>query len=173
MVPVLPCTNNNIMILSTVFMIQFAEVVYNYVEGDPNAQVCLQGTGEIAQPARVTISSVSGGTATSKLVCEKKHGYVCVDAAVGNDYVALNVPIAFNGAGIICVPVNVTDDPFLEDEEYFPLAIDSVMPLPGVVTGSQNSTIFFIRDNDRNFLNTLFIAIELHYGIFFSCICGI
>ena len=99
---------------------------------------------------------------------------VDVNVAVGNDYVALNsVPIEFNGAEIICVPVNVTDDPFLENEEFFPLTIDSVMPLPGVVTGPQNSTIFLIRDNDRNFPNTLFIAIELHYGIFFSCICGI
>ena len=99
---------------------------------------------------------------------------VDVDAAVGNDYVPLNsVPIEFNGAEIICVPVNVTDDPFLEDEEFFPLAIDSVSPLPRVLIGPPNSTILFIRDNDGNFLNTSFIAIELHYGIFFSCICGI
>ncbi|CAI8024993.1 Extracellular matrix protein FRAS1, partial [Geodia barretti] len=112
----------------------FTEDDYSYVEGDPNARVCLEGIGQIAQPATATVSSLAQGTAT-----------------VGEDYVALNsdqVEFTPNGESTVCISVSVTDDPFLEEVESFPLTIDSVSPTPGVVTGSQSSTTFFIRDND-------------------------
>ena len=47
-----------------VFTIEFTEDDYSYVEGDPNARVCLEGIGEIAQPATATVSSLAQGTAT-------------------------------------------------------------------------------------------------------------
>ena len=53
-----------------------------------------------------------------------------------------------NGESTVCISVTVTDDPFLEEDESFPLTIDSVSPTPGVVTGPQSSTTFFIGDND-------------------------
>ena len=48
----------------TVFTIEFTESDYSFDEGDPNAEVCLQGSGEIAQPATATVSSLQTGTAT-------------------------------------------------------------------------------------------------------------
>ena len=47
-----------------VFTIQFTEDDYSYVEGDPNARVCLEGVGDIAAPATATVSSLPRGTAT-------------------------------------------------------------------------------------------------------------
>ena len=47
-----------------VFTIEFTEDDYSYVEGDPNARVCLEGIGQIAQPATATVSSLAQGTAT-------------------------------------------------------------------------------------------------------------
>ena len=41
------------------FVIEFTQGDYSYVEGDPNARACLQGTGEIAQPATATVYSHS------------------------------------------------------------------------------------------------------------------
>ena len=49
---------------TAVFTVQFTEDDYSYVEGDPNARVCLEGIGEIAQPATATVSSLAQGTAT-------------------------------------------------------------------------------------------------------------
>ena len=49
-----------------VFTIQFTEDDYSYVEGDPNARVCLEGVGEIAAPATATVSSLPQGTATGE-----------------------------------------------------------------------------------------------------------
>ena len=46
------------------FVIQFTEEDYRFDEGDPDAEVCLQGTGEIAQPATATVSSIDIGTAS-------------------------------------------------------------------------------------------------------------
>ena len=47
-----------------VFTVQFTEDDYSYVEGDPNARVCLEGIGQIVQPATATVSSLAQGTAT-------------------------------------------------------------------------------------------------------------
>ena len=52
-----------------VFAVQFTEDDYSYVEGDPNARVCLEGNGEIAQPATATVSSLAQGTATGYSYC--------------------------------------------------------------------------------------------------------
>ena len=49
---------------NSVFTIQFTEDDYSYPEGDPDARVCLEGSGEIAQPATATVSSLPQGTAT-------------------------------------------------------------------------------------------------------------
>ena len=42
------------------------EIEYRYEEGEPDAQVCLEGEGEIAQTASAIISSPSQGSATGK-----------------------------------------------------------------------------------------------------------
>ena len=46
------------------FRVSFTEKVYSYGEGDPDAEVCLVGVGEIAQQATATVSSTLEGTAT-------------------------------------------------------------------------------------------------------------
>ena len=46
-----------------VFTIQFTEEDYSYNEGQTDATVCLEGDGEIAQPARARILSLAVGTA--------------------------------------------------------------------------------------------------------------
>ena len=48
---------------SSGFVISFAEEDYSYKEGDPDAQVCLIGEGEITTEAAATVSSVPSGTA--------------------------------------------------------------------------------------------------------------
>ena len=52
----------------TVFTVEFTESDYSFDEGDPNAEVCLQGSGEIAQPATATVSSLQTGTATGHTI---------------------------------------------------------------------------------------------------------
>ena len=47
-----------------VFMIEFTEEDYSFDEGAPDATVCLQGIGEIAQDATAIVSSLNTGTAT-------------------------------------------------------------------------------------------------------------
>ena len=46
------------------FLVYFTKDVYSYFEGDPAAEVCLEGSGGIAQPVTVIISSLMRGTAT-------------------------------------------------------------------------------------------------------------
>ena len=50
-----------------VFVIEFTEEDYSFDEGESNAMVCLQGIGEIAQPATATVSSLNTGTASGKI----------------------------------------------------------------------------------------------------------
>ena len=50
----------------TGFTVRFMEIEYRYEEGEPDAQVCLEGEGEIAQTASAIISSPSQGSATGK-----------------------------------------------------------------------------------------------------------
>ena len=53
-----------------------------------------------------------------------------------------------NGDKVICLPVSLLDDMLLEGEEDFPLVIDSVSPVPGVVPGDRVTTTIRIIDND-------------------------
>jgi hypothetical protein len=59
-----PSTATVTIIDNDVFTVQFTEDDYSYVEGDPNARVCLEGIGQIVQPATATVSSLAQGTAT-------------------------------------------------------------------------------------------------------------
>ena len=53
-----------------------------------------------------------------------------------------------NGDGVVCLPVSLLDNMLLEGEEDFPLVIDSVSPVPGVVPGNRVTTTLRIIDND-------------------------
>ena len=61
-----------------------------------------------------------------------------------------SVTVSFipNGDGVVCLPVSLLDDMLLEGEEDFPLVIDSVSPVPGVVPGNRVTTTLRIIDND-------------------------
>ena len=59
--------------------------VYSYEEGDSGAEVCLEGSGETAQPVTVDVSSYVEGTATGTYtectficaMCQKRGGNRC------------------------------------------------------------------------------------------------
>ena len=62
-----------------------------------------------------------------------------------NSVTVLFIP---NGDDVVCLPVSLLDDMLLKGEEDFPLVIDSVSPVPGVVPGDRVTTTLRIIDND-------------------------
>ena len=68
------------------FSVYFVKDVYSYEEGDSGAEVCLEGSGETAQPVTVEVSSYVEGTATGTYIertfiicamCQKRGGNRC------------------------------------------------------------------------------------------------
>ena len=51
--------------MPTVLLVNFTEEDYRTREGEP-ADICVEGIGEIAQPATATVSTTTGGTATGR-----------------------------------------------------------------------------------------------------------
>ena len=51
--------------LSAEFVVRFIED-YSYQEGEGDTVVCVEGVGQTAHPATITISSLPGGTATGE-----------------------------------------------------------------------------------------------------------
>ena len=51
---------------TTVLMVQFTEEDYSTSEGEP-AEICVEGIGQIAQPAMAIVSTTTGGTATGRI----------------------------------------------------------------------------------------------------------
>ena len=55
----------------------------------------------------------------------------------------------------MCALFTIVDDKIIEDEESFPVSIESVSPTPGVVIGAQDVTTVFIVDNDSKYLQSV------------------
>ena len=51
---------------TTVLLVRFTEADYRTREGEP-AEICVEGIGEIAQPAMATVSTTTDGTAIGRI----------------------------------------------------------------------------------------------------------
>ena len=164
--------------LSAEFVVRFIED-YSYQEGEGDTVVCVEGVGQTAHPATITISSLTGGTATGEdlelftfLFLVTKISYVVQSACVcvcfevclfdialslsldGQDYftvVSQQVTLTPNAPSPQehCFPVLIFDDIIAEDDEFFILEFQSVPS--GVVVGARNTTVVTIEDNDGQY----------------------
>ena len=52
---------------TTVLLVRFTEEDYRTREGEP-VEICVEGVGQIAEPAMATVSTTTGGTATGRIL---------------------------------------------------------------------------------------------------------